>query len=61
MIDGIYTAYMTGSSGQSLGMFVFNEGHIAGADIAGTTFSGEYRLNAGRVVGLTCPPEVPSL
>ena len=51
MIDGIYTAYMTGAAGQSLAMFVFSGGTIAGADIAGITFSGTYDVVLNRMVG----------
>jgi hypothetical protein len=50
-IEGIYTAYMSGIAGQGLGMFVFSAGKIAGADIAGLTFSGDYSVENDRVVG----------
>ena len=51
MIDGIYTGYMTGIGGQGMAMFVFKERRIAGADMAGLTFVGEYVEESGRVRG----------
>lgn len=46
-IDGFYVAYFSGSSGTSMGMFVFREGVFTGADIGGGQYSGEYSLNDG--------------
>jgi len=51
VIDGIYTAYMTGVAGQAMAMFVFREGKIGGADMAGLVFSGDYVLVEGRIRG----------
>ncbi len=51
MIDGIYTAYLSGQAGQAMAMFVFRAGSVAGADMAGLTFSGSYTTDAGRAVG----------
>lgn len=51
MIDGIYTAYLTGKAGQAMAMFVFSKGSIAGADMAGITYVGSYSVNAGRATG----------
>lgn len=51
MIDGIYTAYLTGTAGQGMAMFVFKAGKIAGADMSGLTFSGNYTVANERVVG----------
>lgn len=50
-IDGIYTAYLVGVAGQGMAMFVFHDGKIAGADVAGLVFSGSYTETKGRVVG----------
>ncbi|MFP5480278.1 MAG: hypothetical protein ACLGIE_11415 [Alphaproteobacteria bacterium] len=50
-LEGIYTAYLTGIAGQGLAMFVFTNGKIAGADMAGLTFSGSYSVESGRMVG----------
>ncbi|MCB1450572.1 MAG: hypothetical protein KDJ67_10720 [Nitratireductor sp.] len=50
-VEGIYTAYMTGAAGQGMAMFVFKDGKIAGADIAGLTFAGNYKINASRLIG----------
>ena len=51
ILDGIYTAYLTGQAGQGMAMFVFRDGNIAGADIAGLTFSGSYEVVNDRMVG----------
>jgi hypothetical protein len=51
VIDGIYTAYLTGTSGQGMAMFVFKDGQIAGADMSGLTFTGRFKTSGGRVVG----------
>ena len=51
-IDGIYSVYLTGSSGVSLGLFYFKEGIIAGADIAGMLYDGTFEITPdGYVVG----------
>ncbi|HET6390116.1 hypothetical protein [Hyphomicrobium sp.] len=41
-IEGIYAAYMTGSTGQGFAMFVIRDGLILGADPLGVTFDGTY-------------------
>lgn len=51
MIDGIYTAYFTGASGQAMAMFVFKDGKIGGADMVGVVFSGEYTVDAEYISG----------
>ncbi|WP_417259433.1 hypothetical protein [Celeribacter sp.] len=50
--EGIYTAYMTGVAGSGLGMFVFKEGQISGADLSGLTFSGKYSVEGELVSGI---------
>lgn len=50
-VEGIYTAYLTGVAGQGMAMFVFKDGKIAGADVAGLIFSGNYDIAASRLVG----------
>ncbi len=45
VIDGFYTAYFTGVAGQSIGMFVFLEGKIAGADAGGGRYDGTYDVS----------------
>lgn len=45
-LDGFYTAYFTGSTGNSMGMFVFLNGIITGADIGGGRYDGKYRLSS---------------
>jgi len=51
MIDGIYTAYLTGIAGQGMAMFVFKDGKIGGADMVGIVFSGEYSVVGDNIVG----------
>ncbi|KAA3451642.1 hypothetical protein C7I87_06450 [Mesorhizobium sp. SARCC-RB16n] len=43
-IDGFYTAYFSGMAGNSIGMFVFKEGVVVGADAGGGRYDGEYAL-----------------
>lgn len=50
-VEGIYTAYLTGAAGQGMAMFVFTDGKIAGADIAGLTFAGSYQIKDSRLIG----------
>lgn len=51
LIDGIYTAFLTGVAGQGMAMFVFKDGKIGGADMVGLIFSGEYKVENSKVVG----------
>lgn len=51
MIDGIYTAFFTGTAGQAMAMFVFKDGKIGGADMVGVIFSGEYTVEAEQISG----------
>jgi hypothetical protein len=51
LIDGIYTAYLTGQAGHGMAMFVFRDGKIAGADMSGLTFSGSYTVEGDKVKG----------
>jgi hypothetical protein len=41
-IDGIYAAYFTGAVGSSIGIFLFKEGIIAGADAGGGKYDGYF-------------------
>lgn len=40
--EGFYTAYFTGAEGNSVAVFLFTDGSVVGADIAGTSFDGDY-------------------
>ena len=52
-IDGVYSAYLTGSAGQGLAMLVFKNGTIAGADVGGIKYDGTYRdADSGYTVSL---------
>jgi hypothetical protein len=42
MIDGFFRIAFTGTAGSGFGMLVFHSGKIAGADMTGATFDGEY-------------------
>jgi hypothetical protein len=52
MIDGIYTAYLTGIAGQAMAMFVFKDGKIGGSDMVGIVFSGEYAIDGDDISGI---------
>ncbi len=45
-LDGFYTAYFAGSTGNSLGMFIFLNGVVTGADVGGGRYDGTYRLSS---------------
>ena len=49
-LDGIYTAYFTGTHGQSLAMIIFREGVILGSDIGGGQYDGSYVLDENRKI-----------
>lgn len=42
MMDGFYRIAFTGTQGSGFGMMVFRSGKIAGADVAGVIYDGEY-------------------
>lgn len=44
-MDGFYIGYFTGTQGTSLGVFVFREGVIVGADVGGGAYDGSYTLS----------------
>lgn len=50
-IDGVYLGYMTGSSGTTLGIFHIANGILAGGDVGGGVYDGEYRLEDNCAVG----------
>jgi len=43
-MNGFYVAYFTGATGSSMGMFIFQDGAIAGADAGGGRYDGSYKL-----------------
>lgn len=43
--DGFYNAYFSGENGNSLAMFVFSDGRIAGADAGGGLYDGHYSFD----------------
>jgi hypothetical protein len=43
-LDGFYAAYFTGATGNSIGMFVFKEGVVVGADAGGGRYDGTYAM-----------------
>jgi hypothetical protein len=47
-MKGIYLAYLTGSLGNSMGIFYIADGTIAGADIGGLRYDGTFSLAPGR-------------
>ncbi len=53
-MNGFYAAYFTGEIGSSIGMFVFKDGVIAGADAGGGKYDGSYNVvDEGRFVECT--------
>ncbi|MFK0165621.1 hypothetical protein [Rhizobium sp. NPDC090279] len=59
--DGIYTAYLAGVTGNSFGMFLLNNGIIAGADAGGGIYDGTYTLSPDGLswigtIAFTLPP-----
>lgn len=44
VFDGFYAGYFTGFVGYSVGVFVFKEGIVVGADGGGGKYDGEYNL-----------------
>jgi hypothetical protein len=63
MIDGFYAIYYTGKSSSGLGVLVFKDGIIAGADAAGIFYDGEYTINQDKeilegTIKMTIPPGV---
>jgi hypothetical protein len=45
--DGFYAGYFTGSMGNSMGLFVFKDGIVVGADAGKGRYDGEYVLTDG--------------
>tara|TARA_Y100001001_G_C7843981_1_gene251649 strand:- start:133 stop:507 length:375 start_codon:yes stop_codon:yes gene_type:complete len=43
--EGIYAAYFAGKLGNSLGMFIFRDGEVSGADYGGGVYDGHYEVN----------------
>ncbi len=51
--NGIYNAYFSGEYGTSLGMFIFKDGVVCGADLGGGVYDGtlEYSSSAKFLTG----------
>lgn len=45
-MNGFYRIAFTGTAGSGFGMMVFHSGKIAGADVAGAIYDGEYTEDA---------------
>lgn len=45
-VDGFYAAYLAGATGNSLAMFVFKAGVVAGADAGGGRYDGNYAVTS---------------
>ena len=60
MLNGIYTAYMTGVAGNSIAMLVFLNGVISGADVGGGLYDGNYEIvNDGETIRGTMIYKLP--
>jgi len=46
-MDGFYAIYYTGVAGFGHAVLVLNSGAIAGADVTGSTYDGQYSVNNG--------------
>ena len=46
-IDGFYSAYFTGVTGSSIGIFLFKGGIVVGADAGGGKYDGTYIVDSG--------------
>lgn len=46
-VDGFYVAFVTGTGGQGIALFVFRDGVVVGSDMAGVKYDGSYRLIDG--------------
>ncbi|WNM61169.1 hypothetical protein [Candidatus Nitrospira neomarina] len=63
MIDGFYSIFFTGVSGQGFGVIVLKDGILVGADNTGGSYDGHYTVNnekqflIGEVV-LNAPPGI---
>ncbi|MEH6717530.1 MAG: hypothetical protein V7704_01515 [Aurantimonas endophytica] len=44
-MDGFYAAYFTGLTGNSIGLFIFENGLITGVDVGGMHYDGTYSLD----------------
>jgi hypothetical protein len=42
----LYIAYMTGSTGSSIGLYYIGDGQIAGIDVGGMKYEGIYRIES---------------
>jgi len=63
MVDGFYALYFTGRAGVGFALIVLKNGIVAGADIAGGFYDGEYSVNVEKqllegTMKLTTPPGV---
>ncbi len=50
-MNGIYVMYFTGATGSGHGLLLLQNGTITGADAAGVTYDGTYRLEGDNLVG----------
>ncbi len=45
MVDGFYRIVFTGAHGSGFGILVLRDGYVAGADVGGALYDGQYKLN----------------
>lgn len=63
MLDGFYSIFFTGVSGQGFGIIVLKDGILVGADSAGGSYNGHYAIENGKqfLIGevvLKAPPGI---
>jgi hypothetical protein len=59
-IDGFYVAYISGTAGLGMGMFIFSNGVVVGSDISGVSYDGTYVASEdGKSAHVTALVKVP--
>jgi hypothetical protein len=46
-IDGFYVAYISGTAGLGMAMFIFSKGIVVGSDVSGVSYDGTYEPTQG--------------
>ncbi len=59
-MDGFYVAYISGTAGLGMAMFIFREGVMVGSDISGVSYDGTYVASEdGRSAQVSAVVNVP--
>jgi hypothetical protein len=49
-VNGFYAAYLTGNVGNSMALFIFQDGKITGVDVGGMHYDGIYEIDQSAAV-----------